>query len=60
MVPNSRPEKGVDLYDLLHDFWEGRGTGTEKLEAKLAQQLAVLAHESLFQIFLDTRKEYDL
>ena len=57
MVPNSRPEKGVDLYDLLHEFWEGRGTG---VEAKLAQQKAVLAHESLFQIFLDTRKEYDL
>ena len=36
-----------------------RGTGTATLEAKLAQQLAGLAHELLFQVILDVRKAYD-
>ena len=37
----------------------GRGTGTATLESKLAQQLVGLAHEPLFQMFLDIRKVYD-
>ena len=36
-----------------------RGTGTATLESKLAQQLAGLAHEPLFHIFMDVRKAYD-
>ena len=40
-------------------FREGRGTGNATLEAKLAQQLAGIVHELLFQVFLDLRKAYD-
>ena len=36
-----------------------RGMGGATLEAKLAQQLAGLAHEPLFQMFLDVRKVYE-
>ena len=42
-----------------YGFREGRGTGTAKLEAKLVQQLTRIAHEPLFQVFLDVRKVYD-
>ena len=47
------------LHDALHGFREGIGTGGATLEAKLAQQLARLAHEPLFQVFLYIRKSYD-
>ena len=41
-----------------HLAW-GRGIGTATLEAKLAQHLAVLAHEPLFQVLLEIPKAYD-
>ena len=47
-VLNYRLKRSVILHDVLHGFREGRGTGTATLEAKLAQQLAGLAHEPLF------------
>ena len=53
-------KRSVMLHDTLHGFIEGRGTGTDNLEAKLVQQLESIAHEPLFQVFLDVRKEYDL
>ena len=36
------------------------GTGTATLEAKLTQQLAGIANEPLFQVFLDVHKAYGL
>ena len=36
-----------------------QGTGTATLEAKLAQQLARLAHYPLFEVFLHIRKVYE-
>ena len=50
------------LHDTLHGSREGRGTGTATsiMETKLEQQLAGLAHEPLFQVFLGVRKAYDL
>ena len=51
--------QGVVLYDALHGFRGGRITGTAKLEANLDQQLAGLAHDSLFQVFLEIHKAYD-
>ena len=47
MFLNLRLKKGVYLHDSLHGFWEGRGTGTAKLESKLAHHLSGLAHEPL-------------
>ena len=58
-VVNFRLKKSVMLHDALHRFRSGRGRGAENLEAKLAQQLAGIAHEPLFQISLDVRKAYD-
>ena len=44
---------------MLHGLWEGRGTGTATLEAKLLQQLAAMREEVLYVIFLDLTKAYD-
>ena len=53
--------QGVVLYNALHGFRGGRGTGTgtATLEAKLAQQIVGLAHEPIFQLFLDIHQAYD-
>jgi hypothetical protein len=36
-----------------------RGTGTVTIEAQLAQQLAWMEQEPLYQVFLNLRKAYD-
>ena len=59
VVVNCWLKRAVVLHDALHGFRGGRGTGTATLESKLAQQLVGLAHEPLFQMFLDIRKVYD-
>ena len=56
---NCRLNSSVALHDALHGFRAGRGTGTAILEENLAQQLEGLAHEPLFQVFLDIRKVYE-
>ena len=58
-VVNFRIKRSVTLHYALHGFRAGRGTGTATLEAKLAQNLAGIAHEPLFQVLLDVRKAYD-
>ena len=42
-----------------HGFREGQGMWAANLEAKLVQKLDRLAHNPLFQDFLDVRKVYD-
>ena len=44
-------KRSVDLHDMLHGFRMGRVTGTATLQVKLAQQMAGLAREPLFQVF---------
>ena len=46
----------VTLHGALNGFRAGWGSGTENLEAKLAQQLGVIAHKLLFQLFLALQK----
>ena len=58
-VVNCRLERGVVLNDDLHGFRVGQVTGTARLEAKLSQQLSGIAHEPIFQVFLDIRKVYE-
>ena len=53
-------KRGVVLYDALHGFREGHGTGMATLEANLEQYLSGFAHEPLFQVFLDFLKAYNL
>ena len=52
-------KRSVTLHDALHGLQAKRVTGMSTLEAKLAQQLAGLAHETMFQVFLDVQKAYD-
>jgi hypothetical protein len=49
-----------DLYDLLHGCRDKRGTGTARIEAKLAQQLAHLEQAPFYGVFLDLKKALDL
>ena len=49
----------MDLHDALHGFRAGWGMGMGSLEANLAQQFVEIAHEPLFQVFLDVCKAYD-
>ena len=59
MILHYRLMAGIKIHDALHIFWEGRGTGTATLEAKLLQQLAAMREEVLYVIFLDLTKAYD-
>ena len=52
-------KRGVVLHNALHGFRGGQESGTYTLEAKLAQHLAGLAHDTPFQVFLDIRNAYD-
>ena len=59
VILHRRLTTGIQLHDVLHRFWEGRGTGMATLEAKLLQQLAAMREEVLYVIFLDLTKAYD-
>ena len=54
-IVNSRLQSSIVIHDLLHSFRQGRGTGTEIMEAKMEQQLAGIVHKPLFQVFIDVR-----
>ena len=56
---NIRICSSITLHDAIYRFRQGRGTGTETLEAKLAHQLAGIFHDPLFQVLLDVRKDYN-
>ena len=59
VVVNCRLKRSVVLHDTFHGFRTGRRTGTAMLEANLDQHLERLAHEPIFQVFLDAQKAYD-
>jgi hypothetical protein len=48
-----------EFHSCLHGGLPKRGTGTATIEAKLAQQLAWMEQEPLYQVFVDPRKAYD-
>ncbi len=48
-----------DLHNLLHGCCDKRGTGTARIEAKLAQQLAHLEQAPFYGVFLDLKKAFD-
>ncbi len=48
-----------DLHESLHGCWNGRGTGTAGIEAKLAQQLAHLEQVPFYGVFIDLKKAFD-
>ena len=47
-VLNYRLKRSVILNDAIHGFWEGRGTGTASLKAKLLQKLTPMREEVLY------------
>jgi hypothetical protein len=49
----------VKLHSSLHGCWNGCGTGTAVIKAKLAQQLAHLEQKPFFGLFLDLKKAFD-
>ncbi len=49
----------IEFHPSLHGGPPKRGTGTVTIEAKLAQQLAWMEQEPLYQVFADLRKAYD-
>ena len=59
VILHHRLTTGITFHDALHEFREGRGTGTATLEAKLLQQLSSMREEVLYVIFLDLTKAYD-
>ena len=59
VVVNCWIKSSVMLNNTIHGFRTGRGTGTATLEAKLAQNLAGLAHKLLLQVLLYVQKAYD-
>ncbi len=54
-----RQLNALPLHEALHGCWNGRGTVTAILEAKLAQQLAHLEQEPFYGVFLDLKKAFD-
>jgi hypothetical protein len=49
----------IDFHPCLHGGMPKRGMGTVMIEAKLAQQLAWVEQEPLYQIFVNLPKAYD-
>ena len=58
-ILNRQLTTSITFHNLLHRFWEGRGTCTATLKAKLLQHLAALREEVMYVIFLDLHKVYD-
>ncbi len=49
----------IEFYPCLHGGLPKRGMGMATIEAKLAQQLAWMEQEPLYQVFVNPRKAYD-
>ena len=56
---NHRIVAAITYHDIIHGFWEGRGTRTASLEANMIHQLMEKMEEVLYKVFLDPRKAYD-
>ena len=56
---NHRIVAEIIYHDIIHGFWEGRGTGTASLEANLIHQMMEKRGEVLYKVFMDPRKAYD-
>ena len=52
--------KKMELHNAFHCFWQKQGCSTGIMEAKLVQQLAFVEQCSLYGLFLDLRKAYNV
>ncbi len=48
-----------DLHESLHGCWNGQGTGTAGIKAKLTQQLAHPEQLPFYGVFVDLKKAFD-
>ena len=58
-IINLRLSSSVHIYDVLHGFHAGRGTGTATLEAKLLQNIISMRETVIHSIFPDLHKAYN-
>ena len=58
-IINIRLQKNITPYDALHGLRHGKGTGKASMEEKLTQQLTVIVHEPLLQVFINMPKSYE-
>ena len=58
-IMNNMLQDAITLLNALHGFKQGVVIRTATMEKELAQQLAGLCHENIFQNFLDVCKYYD-
>ena len=49
----------LHMYNVLHRFRAGRGTGTAIMELKLAQELSSIDQDTLLLVLLNLRKAYE-
>ena len=49
----------VQFNYFLHGLWEGQGTGTASLEAKLLHKLTKIREEVVYKLFIKIWKAYD-
>ena len=59
VILNHRLTASIYYHGFLYGFWEGCGTGTATLEAKLLQKLESMREDVLYVIFLGLHKAYD-
>ena len=58
-IINCQLFSSIHFYDVLHSFFEGRGTGTPSPESKLLQNLISMRETVLHSIFMNLCKSYD-
>ena len=58
-VINTRIKLVVQLHDVLHGFFTGRGAGNYIIDLKLVQELASVDQDPKLLVFLDLIKAYD-
>ena len=59
-IIDTRLLASIQFHDVFHGFRAGRGMGTANMDIKLYQELDSVNQDSLFPVFLDLRKVYDM
>ena len=59
VLVDTRLRASLQMHDVPRGFRYGRGTVTDMMELKLAQDLSRINQDPLFLLFLDLRKYYD-
>jgi hypothetical protein len=49
----------IALHNSLHSCWNGQGTGTMVIKAKLTQKLAHIEQAPFYRVFINLKKMFD-